>query len=58
MALIRVSEAARELDCSTEHIYRMIRAGKLKVSRGLGPKSTRLSIDQIIGLKEQPTAEK
>jgi excisionase family DNA binding protein len=47
--LVSVSAAARELGVSTEHIRRMMRAGKWP-SYKLGPKAMRLDPDEIRAL--------
>lgn len=47
--LVSVTIAAKELGVSTQHIRRMIRAGKWPVYR-LGPKATRLDPEEIRAL--------
>ena len=44
--LVGITQAAHELGVSTEHIRRMVRAGKWPVYR-LGRKATRLDVDEI-----------
>lgn len=44
--LMSVTAAAKELGVSTEHIRRMIRAGKWPVYR-MGPKATRIDVEEI-----------
>ena len=47
--LVGITEAARQLGVSTEHIRRMVRAGKWPVYR-LGPKTARIDIEEIKAL--------
>jgi len=44
--LVRIVDAAKELGVSTEHIRRMIRAGKWPIYR-MGPKATRIDVEEI-----------
>jgi excisionase family DNA binding protein len=46
MALMSLTAASKELGVSTEHIRRMIKAGKWPVYH-LGPKATRIDVDEI-----------
>jgi len=48
--LIKVSEAAKELGLSTDHLRRLIRAGKIPVYN-MGPKATRLDLDEVKSLR-------
>ena len=47
--LTKVTEAAKELSVSVEHIRKMIRAGRWP-SYKLGPKSTRVDVEEIRAL--------
>jgi excisionase family DNA binding protein len=47
--LVSITVAAKELGVSTEHIRRMIRAGKWPVY-SLGPKATRIDPEEIKAL--------
>lgn len=47
--LVTVTQGAKELGVSIEHIRRQIRAGRWPHYR-LGPKSTRIDIDEIRSL--------
>ena len=52
--LVGVTEAARQLGVSTEHIRRMVRAGKWPVYL-LGLKATRIDVEEIKGLMRKDT---
>jgi len=47
--LVRITEGAKELGVSTEHVRRMVRAGRWPAYR-LGPKATRIDPDEIRAL--------
>ena len=54
--LASISQAAKELSVSTEHLRRMIRAGSLP-SYKLGPKATRIDVDEIKKLMRVDSVE-
>ncbi|MBI4528143.1 MAG: helix-turn-helix domain-containing protein [Deltaproteobacteria bacterium] len=47
--LVSVSQAARELNLSIDHLRRWIRAGKIPIYK-LGPRSTRVDLDELKSL--------
>ncbi len=47
--LMSIRTAARELGCSAEHAWRMVKVGKWPAYR-LGPKTTRLDVEEIKAL--------
>ena len=49
MALMSISQAARELGCSQEHVRRMIRSGRWPAYR-LGLKATRIYVEEVRAL--------
>jgi|MudIll2142460700_1097286.scaffolds.fasta_scaffold2019211_1 excisionase family DNA binding protein len=49
MALLSIREASKQLGVSTEHIRRMIKAGKWPAIE-LGPRATRVDPEEIIRL--------
>ena len=54
--LVKITEAAIKLSCSSQHIRKMIREGKVP-SYKLGPKSTRVDLEEIRGLIFQPAKQ-
>ena len=54
--LASISQAAKELSVSTEHLRRMIRAGSWPVYK-LGPKATRIDVDEIKKLMRVDSVE-
>ena len=48
--LVKVSAAAKELGLSTDHLRRLIRAGKVPVYN-MGPKATRLDLDEVKAMR-------
>jgi excisionase family DNA binding protein len=54
--LVKVSEAARELNYCAKQIYRLIREGKLD-SYKFGPRSIRLDLEQIKAAAKQPNRQ-
>ena len=54
--LASISQAAKELSVSTEHLRRMIRAGSLPAYK-LGPKATRIDVDEIKKLMRVDSVE-
>ena len=55
--LVSVTQGAKELGVSEEHIRRLIRAQKLPVYE-LGPKATRLDVQEIRTLLKREAANK
>lgn len=49
MELVSISQAAKQLGCCTEHVRRMIRAGRWPAYK-LGPKATRIDVDEVRAL--------
>jgi excisionase family DNA binding protein len=56
MPLISVAKIAVELGCSNQHVYRMIRTGAWPAYL-LGPKATRLDLDEILALVKMNTSD-
>ena len=54
--LVNFAQAAKELSVSTEHIRRRVRAGIWPVYK-LGPKATRIDVDEIRLLSRQPAQD-
>ncbi len=55
--LTGITQASKELGVSAEHIRRMVRAGRWPVYK-LGPKATRIDVDEIRLLSRLPAKGK